>query len=64
MRPLDRIHSASPDEPALAVLDRMQKEDVTQMPVISDGHIVGMIARDTIFRVLQTRMQVGHFAPH
>jgi Zn-dependent protease/predicted transcriptional regulator len=64
MRPLDRIHSASPDEPALAVLDRMQKEDITQMPVISDGHIVGMIARDTIFRVLQTRMQVGHFAPH
>ncbi len=64
MLTLDRIRSAAPDEPALAVLDRMQKEDINQMPVISNGHIVGMIARDTIFRLLQTRMQVGHFAPH
>ena len=64
MLQLDRIRPATPDEPALAVLDRMQKEDIHQMPVISDGHIVGMIARDTIFRVLQMRMQVGHFATH
>ena len=62
MLQLDRIRPATPDESALAVLDRMQKEDIHQMPVISDGHIVGMIARDTIFCVLQMRMQVGHFA--
>jgi predicted transcriptional regulator len=40
----------------------MQTEDINQMPVISDGAIVGMIARDTILRVLQTRMQLGHLA--
>jgi Zn-dependent protease/predicted transcriptional regulator len=62
MLPLDRIHSASPDEPALAVLDRMQNEDINQMPVVSEGHIVGMIARDTILRFLQTRLQLGRFA--
>ena len=62
MLQFNQIHAASPDEPALGVLERMQNEDVTQMPVISDGHIVGIIARDTILRVLQTRLQVGHLA--
>src|ERR1700683_2080228 len=59
---LDRIHSANPDDPGLGVLERMQREDINQMPVVCEGHIVGMIARDTILRVLQTRLQVGHLA--
>lgn len=62
MLPVDKIHWASPAEPALGVLQRMQSEDINQMPVISDNHIVGMISRDTILRVLQTRLQVGHLA--
>jgi Zn-dependent protease/predicted transcriptional regulator len=62
MLPLDRIHSASPAEPALGVLQRMQSQDINQMPVISEGDIVGMIARDTILRMLQTRLQLGHLA--
>jgi len=62
MMPFDRIHAATPEEPALGVLERMQAEDINQMPVISNGQIVGMIGRDTILRVLQTRMQLGHLA--
>jgi Zn-dependent protease len=62
MLPVDRIQWASPEEPVLGVLERMQKEDLSQMPVMSDGHIVGVVARDTILRVLQTRLQVGHLA--
>ena len=62
MMPVERVHSASPTEPALTILQRMQSEDINQMPVISDEHIVGMIDRDTILRMLQTRLQVGHVA--
>ncbi|HYL46673.1 MAG TPA: CBS domain-containing protein, partial [Candidatus Limnocylindrales bacterium] len=62
MLPLDRIQSAKPDEPVLAILDRMQTQGITQMPVVSDGHIVGMVARDTILSVLQTRLQMRHLA--
>jgi Zn-dependent protease/predicted transcriptional regulator len=64
MVPLERIHAVAPDEPALKVLERMQKEDINQMPVVSDGHIVGMIARDSILRALQTRLQLGHVSGH
>jgi Zn-dependent protease/CBS domain-containing protein len=62
MLPIERIQWAKPDEPALAVLERMQKEDIAQMPVAADGNIVGMISRDGILRVLQTRLQIGHLA--
>jgi len=62
MLPVDRIEWAAPEEPVLGLLERMQKDDISQMPVMSDGHIVGVVARDTILRVLQTRLQVGHLA--
>jgi Zn-dependent protease/predicted transcriptional regulator len=62
MRPMDRIKWASPSEPVLSVLERMQAEDINQMPVLDDGRVVGMIARDSILRVLRARLQVGHLA--
>jgi Zn-dependent protease/CBS domain-containing protein len=62
MLPVDKIHSAAPEEPAMSILQRMQSQDINQMPVIADNHIVGMISRDSILRLLQTRLQVGHVA--
>ena len=62
MLPMDKIKWASPSEPVLRVLERMQAEDINQMPVLEDGRVVGMIARDSILRVLQARLQVGHLA--
>ena len=62
MMPLDKIQWAQPAEPVLNVLERMQREDINQMPVLDGGQIVGMIARDTILRALQTRLQAGHLA--
>jgi predicted transcriptional regulator len=59
---MDKIKWASPSEPVLSVLERMQAEDINQMPVLEDGRVVGMIARDSILRVLQARLQVGHLA--
>jgi Zn-dependent protease/predicted transcriptional regulator len=62
MRPMDKIKWAAPSEPVLSVLERMQAEDINQMPVLEGGRVVGMIARDSILRVLQARLQVGHLA--
>jgi Zn-dependent protease/CBS domain-containing protein len=62
MLPLEKIHAASPDEPALKILQRMQTQDINQMPVVSENHIVGMISRDSILRLLQTRLQLGHLS--
>ncbi len=60
MHPLKDIHWASPDEPATGVLDRLMRENVGQLPVLSNGHIVGVIGREALLRVLQTHGNVGH----
>jgi Zn-dependent protease/predicted transcriptional regulator len=62
MVPRDKIRSVAPEEPVLRVLERMQAEDLNQMPVMSDGHLVGLISRDSILRVIQTRLSVEHLA--
>ena len=62
MVPQNSIHWVSPTEPVMGVLERMQTEDVNQMPVLEEGRIIGMIARDAILRVIQTRLQAGRLA--
>jgi Zn-dependent protease len=64
MIPRDKILWAHPDEPLVGLLERLLSADVNQMPVISDGddgsaQIIGMVTRDSILRVLQTRSELG-----
>ena len=62
MTPIDKMQAASPEEPALGLLERMQRDGVNQIPVVSGGDIVGVIGRDAILHLLQTRLQLGHLA--
>ncbi|MFZ0638536.1 MAG: site-2 protease family protein [Candidatus Acidiferrales bacterium] len=62
MVPQQGIHWVSPSEPVMGVLERMQTEDVNQMPVLQEGHIIGLISRDSILRVIQTRLRATRFA--
>jgi len=64
MVPRDRILWASPEEPLQKLLERLIAADVNQMPVVShseDGaaHIIGMVTRDAILRVIQTRSELS-----
>src|SRR6202171_958176 len=67
MIPRDKILWTSPDEPLLKLLERLLSADVNQMPVVSgsnDGapQIVGIVTRDSILRVMQTRSELGALA--
>jgi Zn-dependent protease/predicted transcriptional regulator len=62
MLPRDRIQWAHGDESALHVLERMQENDINQMPVLREGHVVGMLSRDAMLRVIQTRLQLERLA--
>jgi len=65
MTPRENILWARPTEPLLGLLERLLASEVNQMPVISDGddsgnmQIVGMVTRDSILRVIQTRSELG-----
>ena len=67
MIPREKILWATPEEPLLGLLERLLASDVNQMPVVdgteNDGpHIIGMITRDSILRVIQTRSELGPIA--
>lgn len=64
MIPRERILWATPDEPLLGLLERLLTADINQMPIVSGSdngaaHIIGMVSRDAILRVLQTRSELG-----
>jgi len=64
MVPRDKIIWASPEEPLQRLLERLLAADVNQMPVVNHGedgsaHIVGIVTRDAILRVIQTRSELG-----
>jgi Zn-dependent protease len=59
MLPKDKLHWAAPEEPALSLLDRMRTVGMQQMPVIAGGSVVGIVTRDSILRVLQSRHAMG-----
>jgi len=68
MIPREKILWAKPEEPLLALLERLLAADVNQMPVVTgadnDGaHIIGMVTRDSILRVMQARSEVGTLTP-
>ena len=53
---------AAPQESALSLLDRMRNVGMQQMPVIAGGSVVGIVTRDSILQVLQTRGELGTLA--
>ena len=62
MLPKEKLHWAAPEEPALSLLDRMRTVGMQQMPVIAGGSVVGIVTRDSILRVLQSRHVVSSLA--
>jgi Zn-dependent protease/predicted transcriptional regulator len=65
MVPRDKIIWAAPEEPLIRLLERLMAADINQMPVVQHGedgsaHIVGIVSRDAILRVIQTRSELGH----
>lgn len=59
MRPLDELHTVSPDTPLTQALEQMGREDVNQLPVMSNNQLVGIISRGHVLRLLQTRAELS-----
>jgi len=45
MRPLQEPHIVTPDTPAIQALQMMSREDVNQLPVVSNGRLEGIFSR-------------------
>lgn len=59
MTPMEKLKIASPSDDAMSILERMDEEDINQMPVVDDGQVVGMIGRDNLLRFIRIRSELG-----
>jgi CBS domain-containing protein len=62
MRPADKIHFVSRDMSAMEALETMGREDVNQLPVMSDGRVEGMVTRAHVLQVLRSRAELEGFS--
>jgi Zn-dependent protease/predicted transcriptional regulator len=60
MQPLSRMRTVSPQTPALAALEMMAREDINQLPVVSNGHLEGIFSRGHVLRFLQLHSEFRH----
>jgi len=59
MTPAERLKVTRPDEEVLSVIEQMEEHGISQMPVVSEGRITGLIDRDDVLRLLYTRSRLG-----
>ncbi len=59
MRPLDRIHAVNPDTPLTTAMEIMAREDINQLPVVSNGHVEGIVSRGQVLHLLQARSELA-----
>jgi Zn-dependent protease/predicted transcriptional regulator len=66
MRPVSQIHFVSPDMPATEALEIMGREDVHQLPVLSSGHVMGIVTRAHVLEILKSRSELSDITnlPH
>jgi predicted transcriptional regulator len=58
MRPLEDLRAITPDAPLTRALESMSRYDLNQLPVISDGHLEGVLSRAQVLSYLQTHAEL------
>ncbi|MBI4287208.1 MAG: site-2 protease family protein [Chloroflexi bacterium] len=59
MTPIDKLRTSRLEESAVEVLDRLDEEEINQMPVVENGNIIGIVTRDSLLRYIRTRTELG-----
>ena len=59
MTPVDKLKIALPDQEAVSILEQMAESNINQMPVVMDGRVIGLVARDNLIRFLQVRSDLS-----
>lgn len=59
MRPLSQLRTVAPNMPVVKALELMTRENINQLPVISDGKLEGIFSRGRVMRFLQVYSGMG-----
>jgi len=58
MRPIEEVRSVAPDASLTSALEAMSRDDLNQLPVVSNGHLEGVLSRTQIISYLQTHAEL------
>jgi predicted transcriptional regulator len=58
MRPISQLRTVAPDTPAIQALEIMSREDINQLPVLSNGRLEGVFSRRHILNFLQNHAEL------
>ena len=58
MVPLERLRTVTPETPVTEALEIIGRENIHQLPVVSNGGVAGMISRDQILGYMLTRAEL------
>src|SRR5207247_10806584 len=58
MVPLERLRTVTPETHVTEALEIIGRENIHQLPVVSNGRLEGMISRDQIMNQLLTRAEL------
>ncbi len=59
MTPVDQVPSLNPNDDATEALARMVTDDLGRMPVVEDGHLVGIVSRRDIMNLFKIKSDLG-----
>jgi Zn-dependent protease/CBS domain-containing protein len=58
-RPLHQLRAVTPETPVVQALETMGREDVNQLPVVSEGRLKGILSRSHILQLLRARLELS-----
>jgi CBS domain-containing protein len=59
MIPAGQIKSVSPEAELWAALAEMDRDGVNQLPVMTEGRVVGMLSREDVVSFMRTLREIG-----
>ena len=59
MTPINQLQVAHLEDAATEILDRMDEEDINQLPVMEEGNLIGVVTRENLIRFIRTRTELG-----
>jgi CBS domain containing-hemolysin-like protein len=59
MTPASKLKIAHAEQPAASLLEEMDESGLSEMPVIEKDNVIGIVARDSMTRLLKARAELG-----
>lgn len=60
MLPLSEVHTVPPEEDMMEAMKEMDSDGVNQLPVMREGHILGLLSRESIITYLRNAQELGY----